>query len=845
MRQLRKTLKGLLLSVTLCSALAFGVACKDEEDSITLKFDVDGGVAISDVTAEKGETVTKPIVAVIGDNPNNEEVEGWYADAEYTDEWSFLTDVVESDMTLYAKWISQFNVDYYLGDNLETPMYSEQYREGEPLNDMSVLSDGYRSNGLFLDPEYTQPVEFGSPVTEDMKIYIHRSEYFYFSASMIANRFIPVASPSGAGSTAGSLDLVEGETPEDSYVKANFGYSTAADPHIHLKNVTVDISASQKIKVTFKNMGNASTFKFYFTAWYDETTKEFVDLQHFTEKCAYTYRYTADEKNMTAEDEWLVKEFDLSEATIHDGVSLWGNASTLLQLRIDSGYVSTGPDDLSNEVWIKSIEGVPAPEYVNSDDTYEVQELLVDDEAAAIKAVADAQQDVVGWVFPKDNAQASGMAETYDKTEGLIMYSPFRQKETTLIFTPSEGENIELDEMTTLKIRLKNYGYGTSLKVRYRNKLGRSAECVLSINARSDTTEYTMNMFGADNWTGKLETLSFVYDSVGVDNAILFESIEFSEFQVIQIPGFNFNDKNTFGVESNEQLEVSYDHNFKGTKFNVLTDGASFNKAYNYRFTTLGYEAMTLNYAMPTEGISKVNVTLTIADSLSGSISTTYEYAVTAGEAAQSITLPLQGTGLVTNIQVSFEGTGEIVICNIMFELPETSLNYANGGFVGLVSERYKWALTTSFDAGLTAAKYSQNAPSQYMNAYMGAMKSSDSSNYGNFSLEGKTKMIIIYQNRGDAPFIELGFGLTPITEDGSWKVHISQPGDPASGGMKSVALETNMGENEWLTAEIDLTQFRNLTAENLSDYAMTCIHCIFTNPSYVGSIYVRAIAVI
>lgn len=815
-----------------------------KESKCTIKFDLCTDLKtnnIMDQEVEIGETVNKPIVAVIGDNPNNEEVEGWYTDAEYTKKWNFLIDVVESDMTLYAKWICQYSVKYYLGDNLKTPMYEEQYREGELLNDMSVLSDGYRSDGFFLDPEYTEKVEFGTPVTQPMNIYIHRSDNFYFSAEMIERRFTPVAAPSGAGSTAGSLEL--GGEGEDTYVKANFGYSTAGDPHILLKNVTVDISASQKIRVTFKNMGNASTLKFYFVAWYDDETKEFVDMPHFTEKTACTYRYFEDEKNMTEDSEWLVKELDLAAATVHNGVSLWGNASTLVQLRIDSGYVSTSKDDLSNEVWIKSIEGIPDPTYVQTDDSAEVQEILKDDEAAAVQAVADSQQDVVGWVFPKDNAQAAGSAETYNKTEGLVMYSPFRQTGTTLVLTPSDNERIDLEEMTTLKIRLRNYGYGTSLKIRYRNKLGRSAECNLSINARSEVTEYTLNMFGANNWTGVLENLSIVYDSVGIDNAILFESIEFSEFEVIQIPGFNFNDKYMFGVESNEQMAVEYDFNNKGTKFNVLENGASFEKVYENRFTTIGYDGMTLNYAMANEGITKVIVELTTVYGEAEPIVSTYTYDVVAGEGAQSLYLPFEAKGLVKNIKVSFEGTGEITICSLKFKLPVTALDWSDAGFVASVAERFKWALTTSYDVGLSAAKYSQSGPMQYMNAYMGAMYDVNVGD-GNFSLEGKTKIAIIYQNRGTANFVELGFGLTDVTEDDTWKPAISQPGDPTSGGMKSCAIETEMGEDEWLTAELDLTTFKNLTAENLAEKAMTCIHCIFTNPNYVGTLYVRAIVV-
>lgn len=812
-----------------------------EENICTVKFDLCTDLKtnnIMDQEVEIGETVNKPIVAVIGENPNNEEVEGWYTDAEYTTKWNFLTDVVETDMTLYAKWISQYSVRYFLGDNLDTPMYEEQYREGELLNDMSVLSDGYRSDGFYLDPAYTEKVEFGTPVTEPMDIYIHRSDSFYFSADMIERRFTAEAAPSGAGSTAGSLELVgEGE---DAYVKANFGYSTAADPHLLLKNVTVDISASQKIRITFKNMGNANTLKFYFVAWYDDVTKEFVDMPHFTENTAYTYRYFDDEKNMTEDSEWLVKEIDLAAATVQNGHSLWGNASTLVQLRIDSGYVSENEEDLSNELWIKSIEGVADPTYVSTDDSAEVKELLKDDEAAAVQAVADSQQDVVGWVFPKDNAQASGMVETYNKTEGLVMYSSFRQVGATLVLTPSENEKIDLDEMTTLKIRLRNYGYGTTLKIRYRNKLGRSAERALSINARSEVTEYTLNMFGADNWNGILENLSFLYDSVGVDNAILFESVEFSEFQVTQIPGFNFNDKNLFNVENSDQLEASYDFMNKGTKFNVLESGASFERAYFSRFTTVGYEGMTLNYVMANEGITKVIVELTLACGTEEPVVSTCMYDVVAGEGAQSVYVPFEANGLVLNIKVSFEGTGEITISNLKFKLPATAIDYADSGIASTIIASSDWAPTTSYDGDLSATRYAQNGAYSYTKVYMGVLKKDKDFGEGNFSLEGKTKLVIIYQNRGDTRFLTLGFGLADLTEDETWKTAHSEAGGSMSAGVQQFEMETMMGEDEWLTTEIDLTQFKNLTVENIAEKVATCFLCNFSDPSYIGSVYIR-----
>ena len=121
MRQLRKTLKGLLLSVALCSALAFGVACKDEEGSITLKFDVDGGVAISDVTAEKGETVTLPIPEKTG-----YKFEGWYL-SENFEGLPVEEVVVDGSATYYAKWTQLYLITLDLNGGVcaTTTVYAE------------------------------------------------------------------------------------------------------------------------------------------------------------------------------------------------------------------------------------------------------------------------------------------------------------------------------------------------------------------------------------------------------------------------------------------------------------------------------------------------------------------------------------------------------------------------------------------------------------------------------------------------------------------------------------------------------------------------------------------------
>ena len=121
MRKLRQTLKGLLFSAVLCSALAVGVACKDKTDNVTLKFNVDGGVAIDNVTAKKGEEVILP-------TPEREgyKFEGWYLNASF--EGNPVKAVVAGDnVTYYAKWTQLYviTLDLNGGALSTTKVYAE------------------------------------------------------------------------------------------------------------------------------------------------------------------------------------------------------------------------------------------------------------------------------------------------------------------------------------------------------------------------------------------------------------------------------------------------------------------------------------------------------------------------------------------------------------------------------------------------------------------------------------------------------------------------------------------------------------------------------------------------
>ena len=845
-----------ILSGLLCGLMVFGAACGSKEPTVvddgmrTVTFDLCTDLETNPILPKevmKGDTVAKPIVAVKGENPNNAEVEGWYRDPEYTTPWIFLTDTVEEDITLYAKWINLYDVYYYLGEETETYMYKEQYKAGDFIIPNYTLADGFRSEGLFADPNFETPFDFTQPIDGHKNIYIHRSEEFYFSARMIAERFTCEPSMSGpAGSTAGSMELVgEGE---DQYVKVNYGYSTAADPFIWLKNVTVDISHSQKIKLVMKNTGKAKSMKFFLITWYDNETQE-KPYEGFTEEFAYRYDYKPEEIEMTEDDEWATIIIDLGKETLKNGISTWANSSTLLQLRIDSCYVSENEQDLSNELWIKSIEGIADDTYVTTGDGSVVSALLQNDDTDAVKAVADAQQDVLGWVFPKDYDSVSAATSdgdkhitTYNKTAGLLMYAPFRTQAARMQFKAGD-ETINLDDYTTLALRFRNYGYATTLKLTWRNKRGRSASKEFAIPASMDeVVECEFNMVGAMNWANNLDTLTLEYTSVGVDNAILFESVEFLPYKMIEIAGFNFDDRNAFGVESNDAMAVSYNVDEKATQFNVI-DAASavVDKAYDYRYTNMGYKYLVLTYKMAEEGVTNVKVTLTIDGETS-----IYSYDVAVAEKMTELKLPLSANGYITNFKMEFEGTGKILIQNIRFTTDELSaLDFGAGTAYERLANNGSpdWQKTLSYDAGISAANLGPSDGYTPMKYYFGALYLWGKIGEGSAPLAGKTKVVIVYYNPGNETGLAVSLGLTDVSAP-DWQSAITEAGNAQSGGPQGVTLETNMKPGEWAHAVIDLSSYRNMEDPALKALTMVSMNHLDGSPRQ-SSIYIRLFVII
>ncbi len=793
---------------------------------------------VSDKTVQKGDKLKTPILVVVGDNPANAEVIGWYTDPDYTNQWNFDTDTVQGDMVLYAKWSDSFNVIYYLGDETEEEFFRTTVRAGGFLERADELFDGYESEGFFADPEHTIPFDFTAPITGETKVYIHRSENIYMTGDMIARRFTPKAAMSGAGSKTGTISSETNEQGE-TYAKMNFGYSTAADPHMLLENVTLDITKSQKLRITFKNLGKAQALSLYFVAW-SEPKKCIGGYENFAEQTCVRYYFTEDQKQMSPDGEWATIELDMAANSLDNGVSLWGNAKTLIRLRFQMGYVSESPDDLSNEIWVKSIEGIADDSYIGTSDSAAIQELCVDDAESATSDKAETQQDVAGWIFPKDyaNAKANGDMQKFNKTEGLLLYTPYDS--TGKIVFQAGDEKINLDELTTLKIRLKNFGYATKLTLTYKNKKSRTESVDLAIDANtSEFVEYKLNLFGANDYEGFLENLTITYQSVGVDNAVLIESITFEAYESKYVAGFNFDDKYFGGAESNEQMELSYNSSMKGTNFDILQEGASFEQAFNL-YSIFGYKNLELNYKLSEEGVTALNVELTV-----GGQTSTYAYDLVANKDAGTISLPLERTGYLENAKFTFVGTGKVVIKNLKFTVGATDLDLSNSTMPGLITE-HKWSTAVSYNNALSATLYAYSAgatdTATLFKYYPGVVYANKGMGEGNISLEGKTKLSIVYQNRNaGSTYMNIALGLVDVSMS-DWKTAIAEPYAEQSGGSQSITIRGDMAENEWAHIEIDLTKYRNLNKNTLAQKAISCFLVELGKP---GSVHIRSISLI
>ena len=145
-------MKKVVLSNLVVAAIIFSAALttscdKDDETKakeFTVTFESNGGSDVASQTVKDGEKVTKP-----SPDPTRSgyTFDAWYKETELTTEWKFDTDVVKSDVTLYAKWADDGNGNgevYLLTEITHDNVLSEKftYDDQNRIKTMTFYEDG-------------------------------------------------------------------------------------------------------------------------------------------------------------------------------------------------------------------------------------------------------------------------------------------------------------------------------------------------------------------------------------------------------------------------------------------------------------------------------------------------------------------------------------------------------------------------------------------------------------------------------------------------------------------------------------------------------------------------------
>ena len=721
----------------------------------------------------KGDLVKEPTIRAM-ENPNNYTCEGWYTSKDYTVKWNFQTDTVQESMTLYARWVQAHSVNYYLtdGEMCELKRTVSVAKNGLAQK-IDTLAQGYELLGYYKDEAFTEEFDFNAPILEDTDVYIRRSPYIYLDAKFIQKNFVGVAANAGKdGSTFGGIEYME----DEDCVEVDFGYCPdLLDPHIIMQNIPLVINKSQKLEITMRlPEGGApwGAMVIYVTSLYED--KSIAVFAGANEEMSANMQLNQ------LNDGWTTVTIDLGEK-LYGGASVWANSTYLGLMRIQFQYAQPSVDrNDTHSVYIKSIKGVADDTYVGTDDTFEDGLLANDAEAILNGAVSTVEN---GFSFPADRAEVNGEVvngSAYNKKEGLLVYMPYRTPYNEVNIKPEDGKEISLDVNKAMKLRVKNLGYIPYLEIQFENTNGYSSSIEVKLPSKMVEFEtFNIDLSEVINLSGTLKNIKIAANSKGIDNAYIIESIEFVEYIVDPVTGFDFN-----YIRDTEAITNEYSSEYRMLGFDVKESGASFFKEY-VQYAIHGYDSLTLSYVNPDGGVTRVNVTLTVDGQ-----DYTYAYDVEACNSVATVEKPLDGVGNVSRMTVSFEGEGIIYLDALKLDF-ETGIDLTDKGTVERYLSNQTW-LKGMYDSTEGAARIDlPQAPAMFYLADAGL---------ANIEIGDNNKLYLIYQNRGNGnqPLTILLYGSDTV--NGIINYNNSQ--------VYYFDSVKNMFAGEWAAVEVDLSGF-------------------------------------
>ena len=798
----RKRIKDYI--ITLCAVLGLGIfvltGCQLKKE-YTVSFNTCTNLQtnkVKDRSVKAGAKVSKPNVYIADDEYSYYLVTGWYTDTEYTKEWNFDKDVVESDMVLYAKWEKQFFVRYFVSNSVE-PRLGVYLMDGEKAQKQDYIVPGYQTLGYYADPGYSIPFDFDQPITKDTDIYIRVSDSFWWDGKSIAENF-SIEQATGEKSTLGEITYVE--NGEDSYARVDFGFSERADSRISVFP-GLDMTKSQIVTIKYKNLGNTPGFRIFWTVNYEDGSVSGQDGDDRT----WDYGEVEIKKGMSEDDDWATLTIDMGKLSIINGASQWAGGKILNMFRIDSMYCE-GMDEefVDNIILFKEISFAPGPDHVSKDSVN-----IVSDNVFEVMDASTAQQSPAkGYVFPKDRAKSQPKQGTkqYSMTDCLTYLFPYGTKQGLVSYDMSSLK-VDMKSNQMLYIRYKNEGHGTRLTVRYHTTDGVSGEQTVTMKKKMEVYGMlAISMLNDEDWSGTLKSIDLIYNKKDTNNVLSVQSIYLSPFKATDLPGINFVDDKCAGFKSNNTYKILFDSKSGASYVEMLSDSVTLLK--NVSIDTSVYSSIELGYSVPTAGVDSIEVGYQIG----GKWYTDTIEKVKRTSGFETASFELQKKGLVTKMRIVLNGKGKLSLRALQFKSDaEYALDMSDGKYI---SECYNtmWSIDYGVDydsvrgaAMLTGGASLESRCLFYLGA-SGYMK--------NVRLDSANKKVYVcYNNPGEARMAALNVyyaGSDNTTGSG-------MAGDDGSvsetkGVGTTAMLKGNMKEGEWAVAVFDFSSL-NLFSSN------------------------------
>ena len=161
----------------------------------TVTFESNSGSAVTSQQVAQGDYVTEPV------NPtkSSHAFDGWYSDSGLSNAWTFGSDTVNSDITLYAKWVLLRTVTF--DSNSGSAVTSRQVAQGDYAPEpVDPTKSGHAFDGWYSDSSLSNAWTFGSD-TVDSDITLYAKWLIIFHT---------VTFETNSGSAITSLQVAEG-----------------------------------------------------------------------------------------------------------------------------------------------------------------------------------------------------------------------------------------------------------------------------------------------------------------------------------------------------------------------------------------------------------------------------------------------------------------------------------------------------------------------------------------------------------------------------------------------------------------------------------------------------------